>query len=58
MEESKNIRCKPIAKPITGNCNNRFDPIYRCYCPNCGTVLKRSKDECDCGQLIDWSEWQ
>ena len=49
---------KPIAVPITGNNHNRFDALYRCYCPKCNNILKRDKDKCDCGQEIDWSEWE
>ena len=49
---------KPKAEAITGNNYKRFAAIYKCYCPVCGRLLKRSDDTCICGQEIDWSEWE
>lgn len=53
----ENVKQKPIAKSITSNHNKRFEPIYKCYCPNCNRLLKRTEEQCNCGQEIDWSEW-
>ena len=54
----ENNKLKPIAEPVTKNHYNRFEPIYKCYCPKCNELLKRSEEKCSCGQEIDWSEWQ
>ena len=55
MESTK---LKPIEEIVTGNHNQRFAPIYKCYCPKCSKLLKRDNEKCTCGQEIDWSEWQ
>lgn len=52
------MKLKPIAKVITGNNYMRFNPIYRCYCPQCGNLLKRTDNICKCGKEIDWSEFE
>lgn len=52
------VKQKPVAEQVTGNPNKRFEIIYKCYCPDCGRVLKRSEEKCCCGQEIDWSEWR
>ena len=54
----KNMKMKPISKPVTMNNYKRFDPLYKCYCPKCNKILKRNEEVCTCGQEIDWSEWQ
>lgn len=54
----ENTKQKPIEERITGGYHHeRFDAIYRCYCPKCNKLLKRSEEKCSCGQEIDWSEW-
>ena len=54
----KNTKQKPIEERITiGYHHERFEPIYKCYCPKCNKLLKRSEEKCSCGKEIDWSEW-
>lgn len=57
MSDYLDNKQKPIAEPVTGNPNKRFEIIYKCYCPKCNKLLKRSEEKCSCGQEIDWSEW-
>ena len=57
-EWSDKMKMKPISKSVTMNNYKRFDSLYKCYCPKCNKVLKRSEEVCTCGQEIDWSEWK
>lgn len=52
------MKLKPKAEIVSGNSYMRFDPLYKCYCPQCNKTLKRSDTVCTCGQEIDWSEWR
>ncbi len=52
------MKKKPISKLVTSNNYKRFDSLYKCYCPECNRILKRSEERCACGQEIDWSEWE
>jgi hypothetical protein len=58
MVNMENAKQKPIEEMVTGNHNQRFTPIYKCYCPKCNKLLKRDNEKCSCGQEIDWSDWQ
>ena len=52
------MKKKPKTETVTQNNYMRFEPLYKCYCPVCNKLLKRSEEKCTCGQEIDWSEWQ
>ena len=52
------MKRKPKTQIASGNNYMRFDPLYKCYCPCCNRILKRSDNMCICGQEIDWSDWR
>ena len=52
------MKLKPKTEIVSRNNYMRFDPLYKCYCPQCNRILKRGDSVCTCGQKIDWSEWQ
>ena len=52
------MKLKPKTEIVPENNYMRFDPLYKCYCPQCNRILKRSENICTCGQEIDWSEWR
>ena len=52
------MKKKPKTETVTQNNYMRFESLYKCYCPICNKLLKRSEEKCSCGQEIDWSEWQ
>lgn len=35
-----------------------INAIARFSCPNCGCSVLDFSERCDCGQLMDWSEWK
>lgn len=51
-------KIKPRSEIVSQNNYNRFAPLYVCYCPKCGKMLKRSEEKCTCGQEIDWEDWE
>lgn len=51
-------KIKPRSEIVSQNNYQRFDPLYACYCPKCGKLLKRNESKCTCGQEIDWEDWE